>query len=252
MMTFQEFTAFVESLTPAIRQIVDRHINTVAVDYKADDSPVTLADKEIEAYLADQIMTRFPDSRIVGEESGNHGTGATEWVVDPIDGTKSFMHGVPLFATLIGVVADGKPVYGAIYNPLMDDLVVGDNHTALWNGRPTRVRPCEDFSRALLLTTDLANISKYRTPEGFNRLAQRCWLMRTWGDAYGYFLLATGRGDIMVDPKMNRWDLTALIPVIRGAGGIITDYYGGDPAAGDSIVAAAPELHAEVIRLLNE
>lgn len=262
MFTFQEFSDFVQSLTPTIRETVHKYIGQVHVDYKADDSPVTLADKEIERYIVSRIEARFPEGVIVGEESGTHpasasaatGTGGAliEWIVDPIDGTKSFIHGVPLFATLIGVMVDGEAVYGAIYNPLLDDLIVGDNGVALWNGVPTRMRPCDSLAQATLLTTDILDVAKHRNIHTFMSLAERCRMLRTWGDAYGYCLLATGRADIMVDPIMSRWDLAALIPVIRGAGGVITDYYGGNPATGDSIVASGETLHREVIARLKE
>lgn len=262
MFTFQAFSDFVQSLTPAIRETVNKYIGKVHVDYKADDSPVTLADKEIEKYIVSQIESRFPEGVIVGEESGTHPVAANspgdnngpliEWIVDPIDGTKSFIHGVPLFATLIGVMVDGEAVYGAIYNPLLDDLIVGDNRIALWNGVPTRMRPCDSLGQATLLTTDILDVDKHRNIHNFMALAKRCRILRTWGDAYGYCLLATERADIMVDPIMSRWDLAALIPVIRGAGGVITDYYGGNPATGDSIVACGPALHGEVIARLTE
>lgn len=262
MFTFQEFSDFVQSLTPAIRETIHKYIGQVHVDYKADDSPVTLADKEIEKYIVSRIESRFPEGVIVGEESGTHPASANssgdnnrpliEWIVDPIDGTKSFIHGVPLFATLIGVMVDGEAVYGAIYNPLLDDLIVGDNNVALWNEVQTRMRACDSLTQATLLTTDILDVDKHRNIHNFMALAGRCRILRTWGDAYGYCLLATGRGDVMVDPIMSRWDLAALIPVIRGAGGTITDYYGGNPATADSIVACSPALHKEVLALLNK
>ena len=260
MFTFQEFSDFVQSLTPAIRETVNKYIGKVHVDYKADDSPVTLADQEIERYIVSQIGNRFPDGVIVGEESGTHPASAAaaangplvEWIVDPIDGTKSFIHGVPLFATLIGVMVDGEPIYGAIYNPLLNDLIAGDNNIALRNGVPTRMRPCDSLKQATLLTTDILDIDKHRNIHDFMALAGQCRILRTWGDAYGYCLLATGRADIMVDPIMSRWDLAALIPVIRGAGGIITDDYAGNPAAGDSTVACGPVLHGQVVAALNK
>lgn len=259
MFSFEEFTSFVQTLTPAIGETVRRYIGHVQVDYKADDSPVTRADREIEQYIVGRIEKRFPGGTIVGEESGTHPasdpattSGLVEWIVDPIDGTKSFIHGVPLFATLIGVMVDGEAVYGAIYNPLLDDLIVGDNRVALRNGTPTRMRVCDSLSEATLLTTDLLDVAKHRNIHAFMTLAERCRLLRTWGDAYGYCLLATGRADVMVDPIMSRWDLAALIPVIRGAGGVITDYYGGNPATGDSIVASGnAALHESVLAILN-
>lgn len=260
MFSFEEFTQFVEDLRPAIKATVDRYLGVVSVEYKGDNSPVTLADREIEKYIVAQIEERFPQSVIVGEESGTHKAAQPstdgkliEWVIDPIDGTKSFIHGVPLFATLIGVMVDGVACYGAIYNPMLNDLVVGDCKVALWNGKPTRMREsASGLGGALLLTTDIPDIEKHRDIAKFNNLVRKCRLLRTWGDAYGYFLLATGRADVMVDPIMSRWDLVAVIPVIEGAGGVITDYYGNEAATADSIVAASAELHAEVIDTLNK
>lgn len=260
MFSFEEFTAFVQELAPAIGETVRRYIGHVRVDYKADDSPVTRADREIEQHIVARIEVRFPGSAIVGEESGTHpASGAAaiasgqpvEWIVDPIDGTKSFIHGVPLFATLIGVMVGGEAVYGAIYNPLLDDLIVGDNRVALRNGVPTRMQECDSLKEATLLTTDILNVAKHRNLHAFMTLAERCRLLRTWGDAYGYSLLATGRADVMVDPIMSRWDIAAVIPVIRGAGGVITDYYGGNPTTGNSIVACPASLYDEVIATLN-
>lgn len=259
MFSFQEFTAFVQSLTPAIGATVRRHIGRVRTEYKADDSPVTCADREIEQHIVGAIEKHFPGGTIVGEESGTHaatertadGAGSVEWIVDPIDGTKSFIHGVPLFATLIGVMTGGEAVYGAIYNPLLDELIVGDNRVALRNGVPTRMRECLSLGEATLLTTDILHVARHRNLRTFLTLAERCRVMRTWGDAYGYSLLATGRADIMVDPIMSRWDIAAVIPVIRGAGGAITDYYGGDPAAGNSIVACPEALYDTVMATLN-
>lgn len=255
MLTFEQFTDFVQELRPHLQAIVRRHIARTVVDYKADDSPVTQADREIEALIVGRIERTFPGELIVGEESGTHGTpaaGCPEWIIDPIDGTKSFIHGVPLFATLIGVMVDGRAVYGAIYNPLLDDLVVGNNEVAFWNGRPTRVRTCGSLSQASVLTTDVQNIAKYQDASGFWALVSQVRLLRTWGDAYGYFLVATGRADVMIDPIMSRWDVAALIPVIRGAGGVITDYRGGEPGAATSIVACVcPRLHAQVVGILG-
>lgn len=261
MFTFEVFSDFVKSLTPTIQETVNKYIGTVHVDYKADDSPVTLADKEIERYIVSRIEARFPESVIVGEESGTHsatsadtteGAPLIEWIIDPIDGTKSFIHSVPLFATLIGVVVDGVAVYGAIYNPLLDELIVGDGAVALWNGKPTKMRDCGSLAEATLLTTDILDVDKHRDLNKFMALSQKCRLLRTWGDAYGYCLLATGRADIMVDPIMSRWDIAAVIPIIRGAGGVITDYYGDNPNVADSIVACHADVHDEVISLLEK
>lgn len=254
-MTFDQFTLFTESTLPVISEIVDKYINAVDVEYKSDNSPVTLADREIERHIVGRIRESFPGHAIIGEESGTHAGSAEdgnyEWIIDPIDGTKSFIHGIPLFTTLIGVEKDGKALYGAIYNPLLRELVTGDCHGAYLNGGKVSMRPCADLSQATLLTTDALAFGKYRSMEGFMTLAERCRMMRTWGDAYGYVMLATGRGDIMIDAKMSRWDIAALIPVIRGAGGVITGCDGGEPETADSMVASNPAIHRQVIQILN-
>jgi len=254
-MKFDEFTGFVESMLTDIDRIVDKYVNGVDVEYKSDNSPVTMADREIEACMVDRIKNRFADHSIVGEESGSHVAGGEssgiEWILDPIDGTKSFIHGVPLFTTLIGVMKDGKALYGAIYNPILKELLTGDCQGAYLNGRKVAMRSCETLADATLLTTDVMAIEKYRNLDAFMSLARNCRMMRTWGDAYGYVLLATGRGDIMIDAKMSRWDIAALIPIIRGAGGVITGYDGSQPETADSMIAANPSLHPEVLNILN-
>ena len=255
-MTFGEFTAFAESLREEIAGIVDRYAGSVEVEYKPDDSPVTLADREIESYISSRIKAAFPTHAILGEECGayipeNADSPDYEWVLDPIDGTKSFIHGVPLFTTLIGVMQEDRALYGAIYNPVLDQMLTGDGDGAYMEGRKVSMRRCDRLEDATLLITDVMATAKYRNQERFMSLASRCRMMRTWGDAYGYVMLATGRGDIMIDAKMSRWDIVALTPIIRGAGGVITGYGGEAPETADSIVAANPRLHTEVIRILN-
>jgi myo-inositol-1(or 4)-monophosphatase len=138
-----------------------------------------------------------------------------------------------------------------IHQPITDQLCLGDCETASLNGHPVRLRSVTGLADAVLLTTDIENIARHREAAGFESLRRECRLVRTWGDAYGYLLLARGRADVMLDPVMNPWDVLPLVPVIRGAGGVITDWYGNDVAAGNSCVAAAPALHARVVELLN-
>lgn len=251
-MNFNEFSDFVESMLPEIKSIVDKYINHVSIDYKADNSPVTKADKEIEQYMTARIQATFPTHSVMGEESGEHNIEGAEyhWILDPIDGTRSFIHGVPLFATLIGVMHGDEPVFGAIYNPMLNDIVLGNNEIALWNGKPTHVRSTANIEDATLLCSDALHAEKFKDGEKFMNLARRCRNFRTWGDAYGYFLVATGRADIMVDAEMSKWDIIALVPIIRGAGGTITDYHGGNPATGDSIIASNSTLQPKIVKSL--
>lgn len=223
----------------------------LAVETKSDDSPVTAADRGAETLLRDLIARRFPDHGIIGEEFGNvNETADFVWVLDPIDGTKSFITGVPLWGTLIALLHQGRPVLGAIHQPVLRQLMIGDGTTTTLNGTPVRVRPCARLEDATLLTSDPLNPAKYQNGAAWDALAARARLVRTWGDCYGYLLLASGRADIMCDPVMNPWDIQALVPIIRGAGGVITDWRGGDPVKGDSIVAAGPGVHADVLRSL--
>ena len=226
---------------------------TLSVEFKADESPVTAADKGAEQLLRSLIAKKFPAHGVIGEEFGNDRPDAEfVWVLDPIDGTKSFITGVPLFGTLIALMHNGQPVLSAIHQPILRQLMLGDNTTATLNGRAVRVRPTSRIEEATFLTSDPLNPAKYQNGAAYEKLTQRTRLVRTWGDCYGYLLVAAGFADIMCDPIMNAWDIQALIPVIRGAGGIITDWQGRDPVKAESIVAANATLHPLVIAALND
>ncbi len=222
------------------------------VEVKADQTPVTLADRGAEELMRRMIRRRFPGHGIMGEEFGSENTGAEfVWTLDPVDGTKAFAASCPLFGTLIALSHQGRPVLGAIHQPVLRQLMVGDGAATTLNGRAVRVRPRARIEEATLLTSDPWNPGKYRNGPAFEALARKAALVRTWGDCYGYLLLASGWADVMCDPIMNPWDIQALIPVIQGAGGVITDWSGGDPVKSDSVVAAGPGLHAQVIAALN-
>jgi myo-inositol-1(or 4)-monophosphatase len=198
------------------------------------------------------IHDTYPDHGIIGEEYGSENESAEfVWVLDPIDGTVSFVHGCPLFGTLIGLLHDNRPLLGAIHMPILHQLCIGNNQECRVNGRLVQLRDTEKLSDALVLTTDIENIDQYQSKEGFERLISRTRLFRTWGDCYGYLLVVSGRADIMLDPIMNPWDLLPLIPVIRGAGGVITTWSGTDAEQGTSCVATNRTLHPTVIKLLN-
>jgi histidinol phosphatase-like enzyme (inositol monophosphatase family) len=222
------------------------------VDLKSDQSPVTAADTGAEDLMRGLIKAKFPGHGIVGEEGGNENEGAEfVWVLDPIDGTKSFAAAVPLFGTLIALLHEGQPVLGCIHQPILGQLLVGDNKTALLNGRPVRTRATSRIEEATLLTSDPVVIDR---PEcrGYRALMGRARLARTWGDCYGHLMVATGAADVIYDPLMNLWDIAALVPVVRGAGGVITDAKGGAayPAA-STVSSANAGLHAQVIAAIN-
>ncbi len=225
----------------------------LAVETKADQTPVTLADRGAEELLRTLIAKQFPAHGIIGEELGPDRPDAEwVWVLDPIDGTKSFITGVPLWGILIALLHRGEPVLGCIHQPILRQLMVGDGKATLLNGQPVRSRAVARLEEATLLTSDPLNPAKYQNGDAYAALAQRAKLVRTWGDCYGYLLVAGGWADVMLDPIMNPWDIAALVPVIRGAGGAITDWQGKDPVRGNSIVATgSPALHREVLAALN-
>ncbi len=249
----QALASFCQELTRASGAIIRRYYRTgYTVDAKSDASPVTIADREAERELRRLIQQRFPDHGILGEEFGAHQPDAPwQWVLDPIDGTKNFISHSFLFGTLIALLREGRPVFGAIHHPLTDDLLLGDGQGAWLNGTPARVRPCARVEDAIMLSSDVFLAEEYRDGRAFEALARRTRRFTTWGDCHGYFLVATGGADLMLDPMMSAWDLMALIPVIEGAGGRITDWQGNDAVAGQSAVATAGAIHDEVIRALN-
>jgi myo-inositol-1(or 4)-monophosphatase len=225
---------------------------SLAVEYKDDASPVTAADRGAEELLRRLIARRHPDHCIVGEELGaDRAEAEWVWVLDPIDGTKSFITGVPLWGTLIALLHAGQPVLGAIHQPVLGQLMIGDGRVTTLNERRTSVRRCPRLSEATVLTSDPLNPARHQNGAAYDRLVSEARLVRTWGDCYGYLLLAAGRADVCLDPIMNPWDIAALVPVVRGAGGLITDWQGGPAYPAQSTVAAGPDLHAEVIRRLN-
>jgi myo-inositol-1(or 4)-monophosphatase len=224
----------------------------LAVESKADQSPVTAADRGAEELMRARLAKKFPAHGIIGEEFGTErGDAEFVWVLDPIDGTKSFITGVPLWGTLIALLHRGQPVLGAIHQPVLRQLMIGDGTTTTLNGRAVRVRPCARIEDATLLTSDPFNPAKYQNGAAYEALARRAKLVRTWGDCYGYLLVAAGWADACLDPIMNPWDIAALVPIIRGAGGVITNWQGGAAYPAASTVAASPALHAPVIAALR-
>lgn len=245
---------FIATLARESAAVIMPHFRsaTLTVERKGDASPVTEADRGGELRMRELIAERYPTHGVVGEEFDDSNPGADlVWILDPIDGTISFTGGSPLFGTLICLAHEGRPVLGAIHLPAVGQLLVGDGRETRLNGTPVRVRTGVSLEEALLLVTDIGNIDRYRPGVRFTDLLKRVRVMRTWGDCYGYAQVAAGWADVMMDPIMNRWDLMALIPVVEGAGGRISDWSGNDAAAGDSCLAAPPALHEAVLEYLH-
>lgn len=253
MNDLKEFKSFSKLLADESGKIIRNYFRTkMSLETKADNSPVTIADKKTEETMRNMIKKEFPDHGIIGEEFGVYNEDAEyKWVLDPIDGTKSFVAGAVTFGTLIGLVKKGEPILGVINQPILNEYLIGDNNIAELNGEKVEFRKCDSIENAVLLTTDHLNIYNYQNGFKFEELIRKVKLYRQWGDCYGYYLLSTGFADIMIDPIMSPWDSIALIPIIKGAGGMITDYQGNDPVKGNSIIASAKEIHGAVIGMLN-
>jgi len=254
-MDLTPYHAFLSDLARASGEFIRPHFGdpALAVERKADATPVTVADKGAEELMRGLIARRFPDHGIIGEEYGAERAEAEfVWMLDPIDGTKSFITGVPLWGTLIALLHRGQPVLGCIHQPILGQLMIGDGRVTTLNGRPVRARRTPRIEEATLLTSDPLNPAKHQDGAKFDALCRRARLVRTWGDCYGYLLVAAGHADIMGDPIMNPWDIAALVPIIRGAGGVITDWKGGSPYPAESTLASAtPELHNAVLAALR-
>ncbi|MCC3305736.1 histidinol-phosphatase [Sneathiella sp. HT1-7] len=227
----------------------------IDVIQKLDSSPVTIADRECEARLRDMITERFPGHGILGEEHGFEGSELTDiWVIDPIDGTKSFISGLPLYGTLIAFSRDKDVRIGAISMPELDEFWIGiANEGSYFNGTRCHTSDCRKLEDAILMTTAL----EYFSPENrekFAALREKSRIRRYGGDCYIYAMVASGWADLAVETGLQTYDYMALIPVIEEAGGVITDWSGKRPdfnSDGTIVAAATKELHQQALEILG-
>lgn len=249
----REFKQFSSLLIKESTQIIRDYFRVpITIQRKSDNTPVTIADKKAEEKMRELIIKHFPDHGILGEEFGSENTDADyTWVLDPIDGTKSFICGAVTFGTLIGLLYKGEPLFGIIHLPALMESLFGDNQQTELNGKTVTVRKCKSLSDAVLLSTEHYEINRYQDGKKFEKLSQSVYIYRNLGDCYGYYLLASGFADIMLDPIVAPWDVLPIIPIIRGSGGIITDWHGQDPVKGNSIIASGSELHPNLLKMLN-
>ena len=248
----QEFLDFSKELARASGEIIMRYFRSdFTIETKADESPVTIADRQAEEVMRELIMKAYPEHGIIGEEFGEHNADAEyQWVLDPIDGTKSFVSGTFLFGTLIGLMREGQPIVGTINHPVTSHLLIGDGKETRLNDEVVRVRDTRQMRDAVMVYSDFIDVGKHQNGIAFQQLMGMTRYNRTWGDCHGYFLVATGYADIMLDPIMHLWDIVALVPVIEGAGGKITSWNGGPPLSGNGIIASNGLLHSQVLRTL--
>ncbi len=228
----------------------------VQVERKSDDSPVTIADRETEHKLRALIGRYWPEHGIIGEEYGEtqnaDQTADYTWIIDPIDGTKSFVQGVPLYAVLLALTNHQTPLIGVIHFPALNETVyAARGEGCYWNGRRTHVSNVQAMNDAVLLSSEVMMRKHPAKQEIWQRLAQATYIQRTWGDAYGYALVATGRAEIMVDAGMAVWDCGPLGVVLEEAGGTFTDWRGTPTIYGGDSIATNRFLFEPVINLVN-
>ena len=228
------------------------------VERKGDDSPVTAADRRAEEHLRERIAGEFADDAVLGEELPDRpGTSGFRWILDPIDGTKSFIHGVPLYGTLVGLEHEGRPVLGVIRIPALGECVYAAVGQGAWyvcgDEQPTRakVSDCAALGQGLFVTSEVLSFESIGRRDVFDRLQATARLTRTWGDCYGYLMVATGRAELMVDPVLNVWDAAAILPVIEEAGGRFTDWLGRPTIHSGQAIAAGAEVLEEVLAVLR-
>jgi myo-inositol-1(or 4)-monophosphatase len=259
-MTAIDFAAFVDRLAAVSGEAIVPFFRTsLGVDNKAVGGgfdPVTAADRAAETAMRALIRASFPDHGIVGEEFGNERTDA-EYVsiLDPIDGTKSFICGMPAWGTLIALTRGGEPVYGLMHQPFTREHFSGDGGGARYRGpvgeRALLVRRCESLAEAVLMTTSPL-LMKEADRRAFGTVESAVRLSRYGGDCYAYCMLAAGHVDLIVETELKPYDILPLMPIIKGAGGIVTAWDGGSPKAGGRIVAAGDaRVHAAALKLLR-
>jgi histidinol-phosphatase len=230
----------------------------LAVEAKLDESPVTAADRGAEQLLRAEILEAFPDDGVLGEEFGETaGTSGYRWVLDPVDGTKSFVAGVPLFGTLVGVEFGGESVIGVCRLPALGEVVYAARGTGTWwQTRTERARRVQVSSKkrledGLFCFTSVGGWDSVGRSDALIALCRTARLTRGWGDCYGHVLVATGRAELAIDPIMNLWDAAALVPLLQEAGGVYCDWTGRVTAAGGNGISTTPELLPQVMAILT-
>lgn len=250
LVEFMEFAS--QTAYTAGRMTLGTFQTQIEVDIKSDGSPVTLTDRSVEAYIRGRIAECYPNHAVLGEELGEQGSGASHrWIIDPIDGTKSFIRGVPLYATLLGLEIEGQVKIGAAYFPALDELLVaGEGQGCWWNGRRSRVSAVARLDQATVACTTTTKFPQYGRQLAWDRLVKACYFQTGWGDAYGYALVATGRIEIMLDPVMSAWDAAPLLPILQEAGGYFGDWHGNRTIFGEEGLATNAALLDQVLAII--
>jgi myo-inositol-1(or 4)-monophosphatase len=232
------------------------HFQTgVRPEMKADDTPVTIADRQAEELIRSRIEKKYPRQTIVGEEYGlkEAGDGHHRWFIDPIDGTKSFVRGVPLYAVLLGLEIEGEVEVGVAYFPALDEMVAAaSGEGCWWNGRRARVSEVTALEQGVVAFTDVANFDRYGRTAAWARIQSTTYYRAGWGDAYGHALVTTGRAELMLDAIMSPWDCAPFPPILREAGGYFGDWQGKRTIYGSEAMSTSLALLPQVLALIQE
>ncbi|MCC6147379.1 MAG: inositol monophosphatase family protein [Anaerolineaceae bacterium] len=245
----------IETAVEAGKFTLGYYQTTLQVDTKNDGTPVTQADRKAEAFIRRQIEQKYPGHAIVGEEYGSEGAenAGFRWFVDPIDGTRSFMRGVPLYSVLIGLEIEGNVEVGVAYFPALNELLAaGTDLGCWWNGRPAHVSRTSRVDEAVVAFTDVVNFERYNRRKEWERVMAATHYRAGWGDAFGYLLVATGRADIMLEAVVNVWDVAVYPPILREAGGYFGDWSGNPTIHHQEGLATNPALLPKILELINE
>lgn len=247
----KEYLDFASQLAVLGGEITLKHFRSpLVVDFKLDGSPVTHVDREVENFMVAQIKAKYPDHGVLGEEFGETNVNAPfRWIIDPIDGTQAFIHGVPLYTVLIGLEYEGDNVLGVIHCPTQGETVAAAiNCGCALNGQACSVSSIAEVAQARLNVTDSADFIR-RNPRFASALLSRVKMCRGWGDAYGYMQVATGRAEVALDASVAIWDCAALKPVMEEAGGRFTDFFGKQTIGSGTALASNALLHEELLGL---
>jgi histidinol-phosphatase len=254
MNELEPFLDFISNTAFRAGRITLSHFNIGAhAEYKSDNTPVTIADRAAEEFIREEIAREYPGHAVVGEEYGevNEENQPYRWIIDPIDGTKSFMRGVPLYGVLIGLEVHGEIRVGAAYFPALDEMLcAADGLGCWWNGRRARVSEVAALDKACVCFTSWKNFDS-RDPGIFTRLSETAYILRGWSDAYGYLLVATGRAEAMLDPVMKVWDCGPFPVILREAGGFFGSWKGIEGHTHGEGFACNLSLKPQLIELLQ-
>lgn len=250
---------FAVALSAEVGELILRYFDDpeLAVERKRDETPVTVADRQAEQLIRDRVAETWPGDGVLGEEfDETAGTSGFRWILDPIDGTKSFIHHVPLFGTLIGLEHEGQMVAGVCRMPALDEVVFAGVGLGAWwqhgaaEPQEARVSTVGRLDEALFCTTTITGWRTTGRQETFDRLCAASGLVRGWSDCYGHLLVATGRADVMVDPEMNTWDAAALLPILQEAGGHFVTLDGRAVVDGGNGLSVNAEIRDAVLKVI--